>query len=137
MDRRLELAQILLRRANDDLSMARRLAGDTASPEWGIGSHVQQAVEKALKAVLCSYGTEYPRTHSISILLDLLAERASEIPVPREALVVLTPYGVLFRYDEAGPSDVEMANLPDRASMLGVAERVISWAGMAGLRKEP
>ena len=128
MDRRLELGQILLRRATDDLAMARRLAGDAGSPEWGIGFHVQQAVEKAIKSVLCSFGIEYPRTHSISVLLDLLAERASEIPVPRETLVILTPYGVLFRYDEAGPSDAELANLPDRASMLKVAEQMLGWA---------
>ena len=100
MDPRLELAQILLRKARDDLAMAQRLAGDAASPEWGIGFHVQQAVEKALKAVLSSRGVEYPRTHSISVLLDLLPEDSINLPVSPETLVILTPFGVLFRYDE-------------------------------------
>jgi predicted nucleotidyltransferase len=52
MDPQLELADMLLGKASDDLAMARRLAGDPASPDWGIGFHVQQAVEKSLKSVL-------------------------------------------------------------------------------------
>ncbi len=52
MDRQRELASILFRKANDHLAMARRLSGDPETPDWGIGFHVQQAVEKAPKAVL-------------------------------------------------------------------------------------
>lgn len=131
MDPRVELAHILLRKATDDLTMARRLAGDENTPEWGIGFHVQQAVEKALKAVLCSRGIEYPRTHNISVLLDLLAEHSLALPMARQDLVILTPYGVLFRYDEAGPTDAELANLPDRAALLAVADAVVMWASGA------
>ena len=131
MDPRLELARTLLGKASDDLAMARLLAKDAASPEWGIGFHAQQAVEKALKAVLCLHGIEYPRTHNISVLLDLLAENSLDAPIAREALVILTPYGVLFRYDEMGPSDEELANLPDRASMLAVADAIVAWAQAA------
>ena len=40
----------LLARANDDLDVARRLAHDPGAPNWTIGFHAQQAVEKALKA---------------------------------------------------------------------------------------
>ena len=128
MERRLELAQALLRKATDDLAMARRLAGDAACPEWGIGFHIQQAVEKAIKAVFCSRGIEYPRTHSISVLLDLLKGHSIEVSFSRESLVILTPYGVLFRYDELGPTEAEMQNLPDRATMLLAAESVVGWA---------
>jgi len=131
MDRQLELAEALLRKAADDLAMARRLEGDTASPDWGIGFHVQQAVEKALKAVLCARSIEYPRTHSITVLLDLLAEHSLSVPVAREALVILTPYGVLFRYDEMGPTDTELEHLPDRTSMLNMADAVVAWAAAA------
>lgn len=131
MDQQLELAQLLLRKATDDLGMARRLAEDVSSPDWGIGFHAQQAVEKALKSVLCSHGVEYPRTHSISVLLDLLDEHSLPISVAREDLVVLTPYGVLLRYDEAGPTESELANLPDRASLVSMADAVINWATTA------
>jgi HEPN domain-containing protein len=117
-----------LRKATDDLTMARRLAGDAASPDWGIGFHVQQVVEKSLKAVLCSRGIDYPRTHSISVLLDLLAEHSLSVPMARESMVILTAFGVLFRYDEMGPTDAELAHLPDRASMLAMADAVAAWA---------
>lgn len=128
MDPRFELAGMLLRKAKDDLAMVRRLLDDSATPDWGIGFHVQQAVEKAMKSVLCADGIEYPRTHSISVLLDLLGDAAGTIPVAREALIVLSPYGVIFRYDEAGPSDLELANLPDRTSLLSLAAKVVEWA---------
>ncbi len=131
MDLRPELAQILLRKASDDLAMARRLAGDAASPDWGIGFHVQQAVEKALKAVLCSRGVEYPRTHNITALLDMLAEHSLNVPVAKDTMVILTPFGVLFRYDELGPTEEELGSLPDRATMLAVADSVIAWATAA------
>jgi HEPN domain-containing protein len=128
MDPRLELAHLLLRKASDDLVMARSLAGDPATPDWGIGFHVEQAVEKAIKAVLSSRGIEYPRTHNVSLLLDLLADSSLHIPLERERLILLTPYGVLFRYDEAGPTDAELAQLPNRASLLAMADAVVNWA---------
>lgn len=134
MDPRHELADMLLRKAQDDLVMARRLADDPATPEWGVGFHVQQAVEKALKSVLCAKGVEYPRTHSIAALLNLLGVTASEIPVDRAALILLTPYGALLRYDEAGPTEAEMAQLPARAALLAVAAKVVEWAGQAARR---
>ena len=128
MDPRLELAEMLLRKAKDDLAMVRRLLDDPATPDWGIGFHVQQAVEKAIKSVLCFHSVEYPRTHSISLLLDLLGEGVGTVPLDREALVKLSPYGVLFRYDDAGPSDLEMADLQDRALLLTLAVKVVQWA---------
>ncbi len=131
MDPQVELAHLLRRKATDDLNMARRLAGDESTPEWGIGFHVQQAVEKALKAMLCSRGIEYSRTHNLSVLLDLLAEHSLAPPMARQDLVILTPYGILLRYDEAGPTDAELANLPDRAALLAVADAVVMWANGA------
>jgi HEPN domain-containing protein len=108
--------------------MARRLAGDAASPDWGVGFHVQQSIEKSLKAVLCARGIEYPRTHSISVLIDLLGDHSLAVPGERDQLVLLTPYGVLFRYDELGPTDAEMKSLPDRAAMLSLTDAVVAWA---------
>jgi HEPN domain-containing protein len=129
MDPQHELGRMLLRKAADDLSMARRLADDPDSPDWGIGFHIQQAVEKGIKAVLCTKGIEYPRTHNISALLDILADNGITMTIDRESLIVLTPYGVIFRYDEMGPTDEDLAELPDRAALLTVAEALVDWAG--------
>ena len=42
MDPRLELGDMLLRKAQEDLAMARRLAGDPATPDWGVGNLVPE-----------------------------------------------------------------------------------------------
>ena len=123
-----ELADALLRKAKDDLAMARRLAGDPAIPAWGIGFHLQQAVEKAIKAVLSLHGIEYPRTHSIAVLVDMVSEHDIAVPPQRESLVLLTPFGVLFRYDEMGPSDAELANLPSHSTLVTQVAEVVEWA---------
>ena len=41
--------------------------------------HTQQAVEKALKAVLIAHGIPVPKTHSIRMLIDLIPQN-TKIP---------------------------------------------------------
>ncbi|MCC7277407.1 MAG: HEPN domain-containing protein [Chromatiaceae bacterium] len=60
----LEHARALLARARDDRYVVCQLGADQEAPAWVLGFHAQQAVEKALKAVLSGTGLEYPRTHS-------------------------------------------------------------------------
>jgi len=36
--------------------------------------------------------------------------------------------GILFRYDDMGPTYAEMKNLPERAALLALAEEVVAWA---------
>lgn len=60
----LEHARALLARARDDRYVVCQLGADQEAPAWVLGFHAQQAVEKALKAVLSGTGLAYPRTHS-------------------------------------------------------------------------
>jgi HEPN domain-containing protein len=60
MDRSREYALLLLRKARDAQRMLNVLLDAPDTPAWGLGFHGQQAVEKALKAVLCSRGVTYP-----------------------------------------------------------------------------
>jgi HEPN domain-containing protein len=62
------------------------------------GFHAQQAVEKTLKAWLSRIGVEYPRTHDLEELLELLEERAEPILEAFYDLVDLTDFAVQFRY---------------------------------------
>jgi HEPN domain-containing protein len=62
------------------------------------GFHAQQAVEKALKAWLTLVGVEYPRTHDLEELLELLEERAEPILGVFYDLIDLTDFAVQFRY---------------------------------------
>jgi len=63
------------------------------------GFHVQQAVEKALKAWLCSLGVPFPRTHDLDELGVLLEEAGEEIPEFLHALLEFTDFAVTFRYE--------------------------------------
>ena len=60
--------------------------------------HAQQAVEKALMAWLTLVGVEYPRTHDLEELLELLEEHVEPILGSLYDLVDLTDFAVQFRY---------------------------------------
>jgi len=63
------------------------------------GFHVQQAVEKALKAWLCCLGSPFPRTHDLDELAALLEQLHQEIPEFLSSLLDFTDFGVAFRYE--------------------------------------
>jgi len=63
------------------------------------GFHAQQAVEKALKAWLSYCGVEYPRTHNLVLLIDLLDDAGETISEEFRKLADLTDYAVLLRYE--------------------------------------
>lgn len=63
------------------------------------GFHVQHAVEKALKAWLCSLGVPFPRTHDLDELGAMLEEAGQEIPKFLHALLEFTDFAVAFRYE--------------------------------------
>jgi len=86
--------------------------------------HAQQAAEKALKAVLLFRNIDFPLTHDLDELVDILT--ASRIPLPSfiNDIGTLTPYAVETRYPgfwgEISESDVDEA--------LDLAEKVLNWA---------
>ena len=94
-----ETALGLLRRARDDGYVADRPAQDPAAPDWVIGFHAQQSVEKAIKAVLANAHVVFPRTHNIAMLLALLQQNGIQTPDQDVFLERLTPFGVAARYD--------------------------------------
>lgn len=55
-----QLPHRLLRKAASDLAAARLLADDADQGDDVVGFHVQQAVEKAVKAVLAWLEIDYP-----------------------------------------------------------------------------
>ena len=63
------------------------------------GFHVQQAVEKLLKAWLCVLGVPFPRTHDLDELAALLEEAGQEIPQFLNSLLEFTDFAVAFRYE--------------------------------------
>ncbi len=94
-----ELALLLVGKAEGDESILDRLLDDHDVPDDVLGFHVQQAVEKRLKAVLALNEVEYEHTHNVSYLTALIEQRGIELPGCREEIEGLTPWAVVARYD--------------------------------------
>ena len=85
--------------------------------------HAQQAAEKALKAVLIHREIEFPRTHAIAALLDMLPEDLPRTDELRRA-TKLTGYATFLKYP------VEDATLTEERwrELVGLARAVVEWA---------
>lgn len=125
MSQRLETAYRVLSKSRDDQYILTRVVDDPAAPVWVLGFHAQQAVEKAIKAVLAAQGVEYPLTHNLALLLAKLVALGLGAPPDAGELPRLTPFGVAFRYDDV--SEAEGMNL-DRAWARAAVEPTIVWA---------
>ncbi|MGH8647544.1 MAG: HEPN domain-containing protein, partial [Gammaproteobacteria bacterium] len=69
---------------------------------WVIGFHAQQAVEKSLKALLVHHQIEFPKTHKLGELFDLLAGAEPALEDSLRQAAALNRYGADIRY----PSDL-------------------------------
>lgn len=125
MESSIDFALSLLAKARDDAYVVAHFRSDPMAPDWIIGFHAQQAVEKALKAVLAVREIEYPRTHNIALLLELLHENGLPLPPGAEALPRLVPFGVALRYDEGMEDD--MITL-DRCWASDIVAATLQWA---------
>jgi HEPN domain-containing protein len=121
----LEHALGLLARARDDCYVICHLGADVDAPAWVLGFHAQQAVEKALKAVLSGSGLAYPRTHNLVMLSELLRTAAIGLPPDVDDFGRLVPYGVVLRYEDATADDPPPI---EPAWFEAVVTRTIDWA---------
>jgi len=69
--------------------------------------HCQQTVEKYFKARLCEAGIAFPKTHQLTVLLNLMLRVEPLWAVFSQQALALTDYAVDFRY----PGDT--ATLPE------------------------
>jgi HEPN domain-containing protein len=97
---RKEYAHELLRIAQGDLQSAVALAGAGAPRPENVIYLAHQALEKALKAVLCWHGVPVPLVHEIGILVAVLPP-SLEPPFGYE-LDALSPFATVRRYLEGG-----------------------------------
>ena len=115
-------AEDWLRYAKSDLELARIEKPEGVLLE-NLCFHAQQAAEKTLKAVLIFLEIDFPRTHNIRTLLDLLPEDV-DVPQEVEESAVLTDYAVESRY----PMSSEPVDDEEYRQVIGLAETVVSWA---------
>ena len=82
----LDDARELMAAANRDLSALRGMADTTVFADEIAGFHAQQAAEKLFKVWLILQGVEYPRTHNLAQLIQLIEQRDNSVVPFREGV---------------------------------------------------
>ena len=111
-----------LRYAEADLALAGVPLPEKAMYEQ-LSFHAQQAVEKAVKAILISRGIDFPKTHNIEFLLTLLPEDITRAAILSQ-VYKLTAYATIFRY----PGDEEPLTREGYEELLRIAREAVAWA---------
>ena len=90
-------AQRWLRFATEDLDAARRMLADRSSAPRHVCWHAQQAAERALKAALVLDGIDFPFTHDLNALRNLLPASWT-VRAENVDMAELTEWAVQARY---------------------------------------
>ncbi len=109
--------------AGTDLRVAKVVAA-VEPPAWALVCFLaQQAGEKALKALVEACELQVPRTHDLTVLVDLLPAAMAGDDIVDEA-IRLSEYGVKPRY----PVPAFIASAEDAARAIAAAERIVRWS---------
>jgi len=93
-----------LDKARKDLAAGEVLLKEEFEDYENVGFHAQQAGEKFIKAFLVRHQIEFPKSHDIALLRQLVARVDPRLAEKLTAADALTPYGVEFRYPGDPPS---------------------------------
>ena len=86
--------------------------------------HLQQSVEKYLKARLEEAGTTFPKTHDLETLLSLIIPIEPMWAVLRQPLAVLSAFAVAIRYPGRTASAAEATRLMKETTRIrGIARQ--------------
>lgn len=99
-----DFVQQWLDKARKDLAAAEVLLKEGFGDYENVGFHAQQAAEKFIKAFLVHYQVEFPKSHNVALLRQLVARVDPRLAETLVAADALTPYGVEFRYPGDLPS---------------------------------
>ena len=117
----IEVAEGLARLAQIELDTAENLAPNPEMDDRPVGFHAQQAVEKAVKAVLTLEGIDFPKTHDLEYLISLADRHSIAMEPEVESASWLTPWAAEFRYDDAPLETL------DRKRATAVANAALNW----------
>ncbi len=119
-----------LERAMDDLRAVRALLRDGIAMQAAF--HIQQAVEKSLKALLVAARQDVRKTHDLNTLAELARRHWPAVVASPFGLSYVSRWYIISRYpgdDDIGPTAAEVqAALPDVESLFSA---VISQAPAA------
>lgn len=119
-----EQAIVLLEKGRADLAAAVELSRHVDIADSIVGFHCHQAIEKSLKAVLARRGIDFPKTHDLGFLADLVADAEIESALDPADRRYLGPWATEYRYDD--PGDVTL----DRQRATVIARQVVDWAAV-------
>lgn len=143
MKTNVDLARLLVRKAESDLTNARRTLDSEGPYDTGL-FHCQQAVEKYLKPLPAVHDIEYPRTHDVTELAELGFPFCPALRALAFDVAEFNPFAVTIRYDdwdeETSPmllqEAVEHADVVRRAARGALPEGLLD-AGFLGLPRHP
>ena len=107
-------------KADQDFAAAKALFSQETPLLYPSCFHAQQAAEKYIKAYLTWKQTEFPKTHSINELLNLVKVSDEELASELNPATALTPFGVDIRY----PSDAPEPDLDEARQALELVQMV-------------
>jgi HEPN domain-containing protein len=117
-----DLAEVLLKKAEDDFTTLKVVAADERVVDRNVGLHAEQAIEKGLRAVLTAAGIRAKGTrHNIDLLIELLRERF-DIPDWLDEASALSPFAGVIRY-----MDVPVDEPVNREATGFLVERTLEW----------
>lgn len=119
-------AELLLQKAREDLRILEGVINDRELSIDGLAFHAQQAVEKSIKSVLIVIAGDFPKTHDLLELIDLLSDQGVSIPAALENADWLTPFATVFRYTGSATDDTSSLTRDD---LLTMARAAVEWAG--------
>ena len=105
-------------KAGQDITSAEALLSQDPPLLYPSCFHSQQAAEKYLKAYLTRRQVEFPKTHSIREILNLVKTVDEELATELLPATALTPYGVEVRY----PGDIPEPALTEAEEALELAK---------------
>lgn len=115
-----EIVRQWLAKAEQDMKAGEALLVAEAPLLYPACFHAQQAAEKYLKALLTWHQIEFPKTHAIEQLLDLVKDAEPETASSLRDAILLTPYGVDIRY----PGDQPEPDLEEAREAVELARKV-------------
>ncbi len=74
-----------------------------------VGFHCQQCIEKYIKAFLVMQRRDFPKTHDLMELLEVVVQEDSLLEAVRPDLRLLNPFSVQFRYPGESATDDDVA----------------------------
>ena len=86
-----------IRKADLDVRTVERLCSEEPFRDI-VAFHAQQAAEKYLKALLTRHQIEFPKTHELRRLLELLMPKEPHLAASLADIKWLEPFGVEVRY---------------------------------------